>query len=595
MKKLLMLLMVCGVLAARVGAQTYTNMSEAYGIDCQFTPMGFMGGGAAIEDINGDGLPDLLSATGQADTLAVLINTGSGFELDHGATGIVGRGEDQQVLFGDYDNDGDRDLFIAEWGTPNYLYRNNGNGTFTDVTTAAGVGGDSAQSTCAAWFDYDRDGLLDLYVCNYGWDGVGFPPGTDQHNILYRNNGNGTFSNVTAAAGVADADFRRPLAVLAFDFDYDLDADIVIAMDKEQRSTFFRNNGNGTFTDAGAAVGFEPHIDGMGLAIGDVDGDGWLDFSISNGPPGNELYTNNGDGTFSEEAVARGAAAYKESWGSHMFDSDLDGDPDIYIASTGDLNGNANDVLLINDGTGHFTNEAATHGIVENAMSFGAAFGDFDNNGAMDIFVCNSNNPAALYQASAPTHNWLRLRLRGTASNRDGIGATVRVTSGGETQVQHTMAGSSFESSNDPRLLFGIPDGNSPVVSVTWPSGVVDVFNNLSVNGEHLLVEGSVDVGEHNEPSIPSEISLSLYPNPFNSVATIELNISNSMRTLDVGIFNTLGQQVYAFPAQPYSIGSNRLQWFGKSNTGVEVGSGLYVVRIAGDGFSLTRPLHYVR
>ncbi len=595
MKKLLLLCIVCGAFAVSARAQSFTNMSDQYGIECAFTPAGFMGAGAAMEDINGDGLPDLLSATGAADSIAVLINTGSGFTLDHGSTGIVGLGENQQILFGDYDNDGDRDLFLAIWGSPNYLYRNNGNGTFTDVTTAAGVGGDSTQSTCAIWLDYDRDGLLDLYVCNYGWDGVGFPPGTDQHNVLYRNNGNGTFTDVTATAGLADADFRRPLAVLAYDFDYDLDGDIVIAMDKEQRSTFFRNNGDGTFTDAGAAVGFEPHIDGMGLAVGDVDGDGWLDFSISNGPPGNELYMNNGDGTFSEEAVERGAAAYKESWGTHMFDSDLDGDADIYVASTGDLNGNANDVMLINDGTGHFTNHAAALGIVENSMSFGAAFGDFDNNGAMDIFVCNSNAPAALYQAAAPAHDWLRLRLQGTVSNRDGIGATVRVTSGGETQVQHTMAGSSFESSNEPRLLFGIPDGGGPTVSVTWPSGIVDVFNSLAVNQEYLLIEGSVNVGEHSDPLIPNDVSLSLYPNPFNSVANIELKISSSEHTLDVWIFNTLGQQVYAFPSQRYSVGSNRLQWMGKSNEGVEVGSGLYVVRVSGNDLLLTSPLHFVR
>ncbi len=436
------------------------------------------------------------------------------------------------VCIGDYNNDGYEDIFCTYFGQ-NILYRNNGDGTFTDVTKAAGLLNEQARwGAGCSFLDYNRDGHLDLFVSNYvrfsfehapvpgastncNWKGIpvecgprGLPTG---RHSLYRNNGDGTFADVSQQSGIAAATKCYGMTVVEADFDEDGWPDIYVACDSTP-SLLFMNNRDGTFREEGVVRGVALSDDGeeqagMGIGVGDYDLDGHLDlFKTHFADDANVLYHNNGKGDFDD--VTRTSRVGVETryicWGAGMMDLDNDGYPDLFMV-TGNVYPEVERTLpqyanktpravFRNLGNNTFEElvEAAGPGVAEAHCSRGCAFGDFDNDGDIDMLIVNLNeNPTLLRNDLKGKQNWIKVKLEGVKSNRSAIGARVLARYGGKTQAQSVLSQSSYYSSNDSRLHFGLGNHTSVGVEVHWPNGLVESFKQLPINRLITLREGA--------------------------------------------------------------------------------------------------------
>jgi enediyne biosynthesis protein E4 len=508
-----------------------------------------MGSGLAFLDYDVDGWPDLYLVNGQHTTdedaprasNALYRNRGDGTFASMGlAAGVADTGYGMGVTAGDVDNDGDPDLYVTNYGA-NSLYLNGGDGTFGDITAAAGVG-DPGWGVGCAFLDYDNDGDLDLYVANYleyaladadrelrpylarGQQSptlMGYPHPDNFHgqpDVLYRNDGRGRFTDVTRQAGVFDPT-GKGMGIASGDYDDDGDADIFVAND-QTANFLLQNRGDGTFGSVGLLAGVAYDHDGrtqsgMGADFGDFDQDGDLDlFMTDYQAETNALYVNEGGGFFTDRASAAGLGVPSlpyVSWAAIFLDYDNDGFRDLFVAN-GHVLDNAElfdssssyyepNQLFHNRGPDRrgqwrFSEVGADAGLQEPAPSRGAAAADYDNDGDVDLAVLNSNLPAQLLRNDGGNRlNWLQVRLLGQESNRDGIGARVRVHTAGATQLLERHSSSGYLSQNEARLCLGL-GGHSSVDSlvVRWPSGLIDVARDVPANQCVTVVEG---VGLH--------------------------------------------------------------------------------------------------
>jgi hypothetical protein len=494
-----------------------------------------MSGGVALFDYDNDGYLDIffvnsltveMARANQKSQSALYHNNHDGTFSDVTAKAKVGDvGWGMGCAVGDFNNDGFDDLYVTSIG-PDHLFKNNGNGTFTDVTQKAGVS-DPRFSTGAAFIDFDNNGLLDLFVTNYvGFDlnhlptfgegptcqfkGVpvqcgprGLPGAGDS---LFRNNGDGTFTDVSKNAGVADARGYYGLDVVSSDFDGDGWVDIFVANDSTP-NFLYHNNGNGTFSEIGFESGAALNKNGseqgcMGVTLGDYDHDGLLDMFITNfDDEYNVLYRNLGRNSFTDvsyEAELAMVSLPYVGWGTKFFDYDNDGWLDLFIA-----NGHAypqrdryrqRKLVHRNNRDGTFSEVAAQLGnvMLEEHASRGTAFGDIDNDGDIDIVVNNlDGEPQVLRNDGGNTNNSILIKTVGTKSNRNGIGAKLKVVSGDLVQVDEVRSGGSYISQNDFRLHFGLEKRTKvDLIQVRWPSGVVDSVSNIPANKIVFVKEG---------------------------------------------------------------------------------------------------------
>lgn len=444
------------------------------------------------------------------------------------ASGLGDTGYGLGVAVGDYDNDGDADVYLNNFG-PNVLYRNNGDGTFTDVTKIAGVDAGRQFGAGACFLDIEGDGDLDLYVANYlafsydahvqstlsGYRAYRAPihhrPLSDR---LYRNNGDGTFSDISAAAGIA-AHAGWGMGTVCADYDNDGDTDIFVGNDVAE-NFLFRNNGSGVFTEIGMMAGTAYTADGnpsasMGVDCSDYDNDGWLDFKVTSYQQElSTLYRNLQDDFFDDITQQSGAGSgtlAMVTWGVGIVDFDNDMDRDLFIAC-GHLQDNVDhyddvtsyhqrNVLLSNDGSGGFTDVSTLggSGLQVKLSSRGAAFDDLDNDGDIDVVVLNSREaPTLLRNDSTSKGNWLQILLQGKETNRDGIGARVTVTAGDLALIDEVHSGRGYQSHYGTRLHFGLGDRTLvDRVEVRWIGGETDVFTAMKANQLITLVEGQGD------------------------------------------------------------------------------------------------------
>lgn len=450
--------------------------------------------------------------------------------------GLARSGWGQGVCVGDYDNDGHDDLFITYWGE-NALYRNQGDGTFTDVAPKAGIttgGGRLPRwNTGCAFLDYDHDGWLDLFVANYidfdvktvpvpeggtclykGLKVACGPPGLPGgKNILFRNNHDGTFRDVSEEAGILNTPGTYGLGVLVADFDNDGWPDIYVANDSTS-SALYRNNGNGTFTEIGIEAGVAYSADGksqagMGVAAADYDGDGNLDIVKTNfAGDTSSLYRNFGNNVFEDMTFQSGLGRNTRflGWGAAFLDFDNDGWPDILLCNghvypevgeTASESGyRQRKVLYRNLGGGRFADVSAQAGpgILETVPGRGMAVGDFSNDGNLDVVVnCVNDVPQLLRAHGTHGNNWLKVKCIGTKSNRSAIGARVWCTpEGGRRQIDEVRSGGSYLSQNDLRLHFGLGKADRVDLEVRWPSGHVDHMKRVQANQVVSIVEPSL-------------------------------------------------------------------------------------------------------
>jgi enediyne biosynthesis protein E4 len=500
-----------------------------------------MGGGCAFFDYDNDGWMDvfilggrLLESVPQGASNRLYKNNRDGTFTDvTEKAGLLDAGWAVGVCVGDYNNDGFEDLFVTYFGQ-NRLYHNNGNGTFTDVTAAAGLLYPRTRFGSGCTFvDYNRDGLLDLFVSNYTdidlahaprpnlqmpncqYEGVPVncgPSGLPLPAVfLYRNNGDGTFTDVSKQSGIAALRGSYGLTAAAFDVDEDGWPDILVACDSTP-SLLLMNNRDGTFREEGLLRGIALSSDGkevagMGIGVGDYDLDGRLDVvktHFQNQATG--LYHNLGKGQFEDVTAQAGLATERRfiSWGTCLVDLDNDGYPDI-LSVTGTVYPELEPVypkyprrgprlIFRNQGNGRFVElgEEAGPGISARHVSRGCAFGDFDNDGDLDGLIMNQNEPPSLLRNDAPAGNhWLKVKLEGTKSNRSGIGGRVTVRYGGKAQAQEVMSQSSYLSSNDPRLHFGLGAEKTADIEVRWPLGGVDTLKAVAADQLVVIREGA--------------------------------------------------------------------------------------------------------
>jgi tetratricopeptide (TPR) repeat protein len=502
--------------------------------------MASVGAAAAAADYDQDGWIDLYvtnSAVGSPNRL--FHNNGDGTFSEVGEKAGVARANDEHgvstdAVWGDYDNDGHLDLYVVKWGW-NILYHNNGDGTFADVTDKAGVG-DKGNGNAAIWLDYNDDSYLDLYIGNYfrNVDLFDLADSRQMHedfetardggaNVLYRNNGDGTFTDVSKETGVDDTGWT--LDVGAADYDNDGDQDLACANDFGQ-DRLFRLNADATFTNVSdTTLGWDTNK-GMNIEFGDYNNDGWLDLYVSNiwtkeyVKEGNQLYRNNGDGTFSDVSFETNVYDGGWCWAGRFWDFDNDGDLDIMVAN-GYISGDPNDEYFTklaktvtkpgfdpidahnwpemgnstfagyepsrvwrNEGNELFTEVAAALGLADKRDGRGLAIADFDNDGDLDVYISNQGQYGVLYRNDAGNHNhWLQVELTGTHCNRNAIGARVTVVCGNLSQIREVDGGNGDHSQCPHRLHFGLGQHEKvDRLEIRWPTGYVEQFEDLQPN-----------------------------------------------------------------------------------------------------------------
>lgn len=536
---------LCLISNQTTGQNHFINQSMNLGVNHSYG-VGYAGGGVSVVDINNDGWDDLSLATQDGDDIQIYLNVNGTFVLQPNF--INNTAQTKQLLWVDFDNDGDKDLFLATFDEINRLYENDGEMNFTDITIAAGLPFFATPTYGACFGDYNRDGYLDLY---FGSKTNTF---STNRSFLYKNNGDGTFLDVSFESLSADYD-KSPFCSAFFDFNNDNWPDIYTAHDKTTINTLLKNNGDGTFTDAGVMANADLVMNAMCVAIADYDNNGHSDIYVTNTPAGNALLQNNGDHTFNEVALATGTIFEGTGWGANFFDADNDMDLDLYVSAMVITDSSKTSVFYENDGNGNFSEPDAGF-VGDTATVFSNAIGDFNNDGYPDIMTNTFGEiSSAVWENQGTNNHWIKVELEGVVSNKDGIGSTIEIYTDGLKQMRYTHCGIGYLGQNSTTEIIGLANHTMvDSIRVIWSTGHMDVLYNQPAGTQLLIVEGSttndeihIDVDTnfeidtvtttHLSENIIPEISI--YPNPVKDFLRIDADLENIQR---LEIFNNKGQ-----------------------------------------------------
>ncbi len=494
------------------------------------------GGGVSFADFDNDGWDDLTFASEEGTEIYFLKNN-DGIFNSISLNGISNTFKTKQVIWVDYDNDGDQDFFVTGFEGVNKFYKNDGDMNFTDISSTIGFFQTDLFTYGVSFADMDNDGDLDAFISNR--DGVA----DDQRNYLYRND-EGTYIDITASAGLSMSSHLSFCSII-FDYNNDGFQDIYISNDKpDNLNILYKNNGDGTFDDVSEYSGAGIGINAMTTTIGDYNNDGWFDIYITNTPEGNELLRNNGDGTFTNVAEATATTFNSVGWGAVFLDADSDGLLDLYVSS--DFDGSVGSFL---SAAFYHQQNNETFIIPENIgfqddtrKSYTNAIGDIDNDGKPDIVVGNDIEPNFLWaNTTVNENNWLKVKLEGVISNRDGIGNTIEINIDGQSQYRYTLAGEGYLSQNSFYEFFGMGNATEvDYVKVTWTAtGEIEIINNIAANQAIIIKEGSGVLSSENNLK---ETAFSVYPNP-SSNGIFKLSVLNQEK-VSVQVFDISGRLI---------------------------------------------------
>ena len=502
--------------------------------------------------------------------------------------------------WGDYDNDGDLDLFVADGGFDqprfNSLYRNEGGGYFVEITSTP-LSSELSFSTSSAWADYDNDGDLDLYCANLQL--ASNPNQQTSPDFLYQNNGDGTFIKITT--GIIATTLTRSFGISWSDYDNDNDVDLFVC--NGSANILYRNDGDGALTRMTASQVGAIASDGGGLACswGDYNNDGFQDLFVGRFGANDLLYRNNGNGTFTK--ITTGAIVTNSSEraeGSAWGDFDNDGDLDLIVGNGGASFGT--NYLYRNDGNGAFTRITSTEITSRQGCYVGTTWGDYDNDGDLDLFMGNfSGKSSSIFRNDQSGNSWLNVQCIGTTSNRSAIGTKVRVKAviNGEEvwQLREISGQTGYNAQNSLRAHFGLGDAvRVDSMVVEWPSGTVDVFSDFLPNKFTTVTERGAITGVQEETAIlVGDFKLGQnYPNPFNPTTTIEYELTHDSQVV-LQVYNLLGQQTRTLVNQSQPPGMHSAVWDGKNDIGRMASSGIYIYRLQVGSFTQTRKMIFLQ
>lgn len=518
----------------------FDDVAAQIGVDYSYGDSEY-GGGVSFADFDNDGWDDITYASENGVDLYFFKNTNGVFNLVT-FNGISNTSKAKQVIWVDYDNDGDKDFFVTAIEGKNAFYSNDGEMNFTDISSTIGIFQTDLFTYGASFGDIDNDGDLDLFISNRS---------PEDHNYLYRND-SGIYVDITGTSGIS---LEGQLSFCSIFFDYDKDGlqDIYVSNDKEENiNRLYKNLGDGVFQDVSESSNAGVDVSAMSTTLGDFNNDGWFDIYITNTPfsqvssiQGNVLLKNNGDGTFTNVATETGTSFDSVGWGSVFLDADNDGLLDIYVSSSENGNGS-----LISSAFYHQQDDE-TFMIPQDIgfntdlrESYTNAIGDINNDGKPEIVVGNDTDNNFLWQNNTLNeNNWLKVKLEGVVSNKDGIGNTIEINVDGQSQYRYTLAGEGYLSQNSFYEFFGTGLSNLiDYVKVTWTStGATETFNNIEANQSITIKEG---IGILNDNNYIVEDLLSIYPNPSNDGVfklSTKNNESNTLKVYDLSgrlIFN---------------------------------------------------------
>lgn len=523
----------------------YQDFASSLGLTSDTGTTIFGGSGVSFVDYNNDGFDDITLTTGENTPVRFYTNlNGSFFILEDLLPVPVSGNYNYKTRCSnwiDYDNDGDKDLFLTSDTDGNRLFQNQ-NGSLVDVTISAGFPTDNLVTYGASWGDINNDGCLDVYISNR----VG---GTSITNYFFVNNCDGTFTDATVSAGLSN-NSELTFCSAFFDFNNDGYQDLYVANDKIMPNYLYKNNGDGTFTDVSQSSGTNLVIDAMSVTIGDYNSDGFFDIFMTNTPEnisteyaeGTVLLKNNGDETFTDVTSTAQTSLDSFSWGSNFIDSENDGDLDIYVNTQyTNSDGQPTFGFFENNNDGTFSMPVLPGFTTNDYRSYSSAIGDYNNDGKLDILSHNDDNEnASLWVNTSDTsaNNYIKVHLEGIISNKDGIGSTIEISTNGKKQFGYVLGGEGYMSQNSFTQHFGI--GNSLVIDyikVTWLSGTVDQFVDVPANQTYNIVEGTGTALSVNNNEIND---IKVYPIPVKNRLMIKAKDLIKL----VHLCNPLGQEV---------------------------------------------------
>ena len=511
----------------------FDDVAAQIGVDYSYGDSEY-GGGVSFADFDNDGWDDITYASENGVDLYFFKNTNGVYNLVT-FNGISNTSKAKQVIWVDYDNDGDKDFFVTAIEGKNTFYSNDGEMNFTDISSTIGIFQTDLSTYGASFGDIDNDGDLDLFISNRS---------PEDHNYLYRND-SGIYVDITSTSGIS---LEGQLSFCSIFFDYDKDGlqDIYVSNDKEENiNRLYKNLGDGVFQDVSDSSNAGVDVSAMSTTLGDFNNDGWFDIYITNTPfsqvssiQGNVLLKNNGDGTFTNVATETGTSFDSVGWGAVFLDADNDGLLDIYVSSSENGNGSLISSAFYHQQTDETFIIPQDIGFnIDLRESYSNAIGDINNDGKPEIVVGNDTENNFLWQNNTSNeNNWLKVKLEGVVSNKDGIGNTIEINVNGESQYRYTLAGEGYLSQNSFYEFFGT--GLSNIVDylkVTWTAtGVTETFTNIEANQSITIKEG---IGILSNNNYVIEDLLSIYPNPSNDgifKLSVKNNESHTLKVYDL-------------------------------------------------------------